>query len=128
MIPPSKGTLLIANPFLKDPNFSRTVIFLCEHTDEGSFGFVLNKRFPKTLEELVPEIKETSFPVFQGGPVQLDALHFLHQYPDIISGGQEVITNIYWGGNYESLLANLKNNEIRNNRIRFFIGGHRRLR
>ena len=38
MISPARGTLLIANPFLKDPNFSRTVIFLCEHTEEGSFG------------------------------------------------------------------------------------------
>ena len=41
MIPPARGILLIANPFLKDPNFSRTVIFLCEHTEEGSFGFVV---------------------------------------------------------------------------------------
>ena len=66
MISPSKGTLLIANPFLKDPNFSRTVIFLCEHTDEGSFGFVLNKKFPKTLEELVPDLNVNTFPGLPG--------------------------------------------------------------
>ena len=122
MIPPAKGTLLIANPFLKDPNFSRTVIFLCEHTEEGSFGFVLNKKFPKTLEELVPDLNVTNFPVYQGGPVQKDALHFLHQYPQLISGGEEVMQNIYWGGNFESLLINLKNNDINNEGIRFFIG------
>ena len=76
MISPSKGTLLIANPFLKDPNFSRTVIFLCEHTEEGSFGFVLNKKFPKPLEELVPDLNLTNFPVYQGGPVQkLSLIH-----------------------------------------------------
>ncbi|MEJ7672182.1 MAG: YqgE/AlgH family protein [Chitinophagaceae bacterium] len=45
MISPARGTLLIANPFLKDPNFIRSVIFLCEHKEEGSFGFVLNKIF-----------------------------------------------------------------------------------
>jgi putative transcriptional regulator len=122
MISPSKGTLLIANPFLKDPNFSRTVIFLCEHRSEGSFGFILNKRFPKTLEELVPELGSKAFPVFQGGPVQKDALHFLHQYPGLIMGGEEVMNNVYWGGNFESLMINLKNNEIESNRIRFFIG------
>ena len=54
MISPARGTLLIANPFLKDPNFIRSVIFLCEHKEEGSFGFVLNKKFPKTLGELIP--------------------------------------------------------------------------
>ena len=122
MISPSRGTLLIANPFLKDPNFSRTVIFLCEHNEDGSFGFVLNKKYTQSLEELVPEIGSGSFPVFQGGPVQKDALHFLHQYPQLISGGEEVLTDIFWGGNFESLLINLKNNDITNNRIRFFIG------
>ena len=44
-----------------------------------------------------------SFPVYSGGPVQLDSLHFLHQYPDLISGGIEVFDGVYWGGNFESL-------------------------
>lgn len=122
MISPSKGILLIANPFLKDPNFSRTVIFLCEHTEEGSFGFVLNKKYPKSLEELVPDLNVTDFPVYQGGPVQKDALHFLHQYPQLISGGEKIMENVFWGGNFESLLINLKNNDINRDRIRFFIG------
>ena len=41
---PAAGILLIADPFLKDPNFLRTIIFLCEHKNEGSFGFVLNRQ------------------------------------------------------------------------------------
>lgn len=122
MVSPSQGTLLIANPFLKDPNFSRSVIFLCDHKDEGSFGFVLNKKIPKTLSELVPEFENFDFPVFQGGPVQGDTLHFLHQYPDLISGGEEVFENVFWGGNFEGLLINLRNNDIDPNLIRFFIG------
>ena len=122
MISPSRGILLIANPFLKDPNFSRTVVFLCEHTNEGSFGFVLNKRFPKTLNELIPELDANQFPVFQGGPVERDALHFLHQYPRLISGGEQVLDNVYWGGNFESLSVNLKNKSIDSKKIRFFIG------
>lgn len=122
MISPSRGTLLIANPFLKDPNFRRSVIFLCEHKVEGSFGFVLNKKFSKTLNELVPALENFSLPVFQGGPVQGDTLHFLHQYPELISGGEEVFKNVYWGGNFESLLINLKNNDLDTKRIRFFIG------
>jgi putative transcriptional regulator len=122
MISLSKGILLIANPFLKDPNFSRTVIFLCEHTSDGSFGFVLNKKFPGSLGELLPEIKNSGFPVYQGGPVQLNSLHFLHQYPDLIRGGENVIPDVYWGGNFESLLININNNDLDSNKIRFFIG------
>lgn len=122
MISPARGTLLIANPFLKDPNFSRSVIFLCEHKSEGSFGFVLNRKFPATLKEIVPDLTDLPIPVFTGGPVQGDSLHFLHQYPDIISGGEEVFKNVYWGGNFESLLISLKNEEIDPNKIRFFVG------
>ena len=40
MIDPAAGILLISDPFLKDPNFMRTVVFLCEHREQGSFGFV----------------------------------------------------------------------------------------
>jgi putative transcriptional regulator len=122
MISPARGTLLIANPFLKDPNFIRSVIFLCEHKEEGSFGFVLNKKFPKTLGELIPELKEYKIPVYYGGPVQKDTIHFLHQYPELIPGGEEVLEGVYWGGNFESLVSYIKNNDIDFNKIRFFIG------
>jgi putative transcriptional regulator len=122
MISPSKGILLIANPFLKDPNFSRSVILICEHMAEGTFGFVLNKRFPKNINELFPDLENIDLPVYQGGPVQQDALHFLHQYPDLISGGEEIGNGIFWGGNFESLLIHIKNNDIDPERIRFFIG------
>lgn len=122
MIPLSKGTLLIANPFLKDPNFIRTVVFICEYMKEGAFGFVLNKQLPRTLNELIPDLTDAILPVYQGGPVQGDTLHFLHQYPDLITGGEEVAEGVYWGGNFESLLIHLKNKDIDPDRIRFFIG------
>jgi putative AlgH/UPF0301 family transcriptional regulator len=57
MIDPASGILLIADPFLKDPNFLRTVVLLCEHQTEGSFGFVLNRPIQNTLDELIPELR-----------------------------------------------------------------------
>ncbi|HEY5464979.1 MAG TPA: YqgE/AlgH family protein [Hanamia sp.] len=122
MISPAKGILLIANPFLKDPNFSRTVIFICENQTEGAFGFVLNKQFPQNIGDLIPALSSINLPIFSGGPVQVDSLHFLHQYPDLIDGGEEVFKGVYWGGNFESLQIHLKNNDIDKSKIRFFIG------
>lgn len=122
MISPSKGVLLIANPFLKDPNFTRSVILICEHQQEGTFGFVLNQLYPQKLNDLLPDLQDLNFPVYVGGPVQQDALHFIHQYPDLISGGEEIAKGIYWGGNFESLIIHLKNNDINPGRIRFFVG------
>lgn len=119
---PSKGGLLIASPFLKDMHFIRSVVFLCDHNALGSFGFVLNQPFPMMLNELLPEIGNTKYPVYIGGPVHGDTLHFLHQYPELISGGEEVSKGIYWGGNFESLRIHLKNTTINPNRIKFFMG------
>lgn len=122
MISPAKGILLIANPFLKDPNFSRTVIFICENMTEGTFGFVLNKQFSRNLSEIIPDMDMPDLPVYMGGPVQPDSLHFIHQYPELISGGEEIFDGVYWGGNFESLQIHLKNNDISSDKIRFFIG------
>ena len=122
MIDPAPGILLIADPFLKDPNFLRTVVFLCEHKEEGSFGFVLNRKYEVTLDELIPDLEGYKVPVYYGGPVQMDTIHFLHQYPDEIPGGFEVTKGVYWGGDFELLVSMIKNKEIDFNKIRFFIG------
>ncbi|MCY7309526.1 MAG: YqgE/AlgH family protein [Chitinophagaceae bacterium] len=122
MIEPASGILLIADPFLKDPNFLRTVVFLCEHKDEGSFGFVLNRQYENTLDELIPELEGHKLPVYYGGPVQIDSIHFLHQYPAEIPGGQEVIKGVYWGGDFDAVVNLIKNENINTDKIRFFIG------
>lgn len=122
MIEPAPGILLIADPFLKDPNFLRTVVFLCEHREEGSFGFVLNRQYENTLDELIPELEGHRIPVYYGGPVQMDSIHFLHQYPDQIPGSQEVMKGIYWGGDFDAVVNLIKNEDIDVSRIRFYIG------
>ena len=122
MIDPAPGILLIADPFLKDPNFLRTVVFLCEHKEEGSFGFVLNRKYEVTLDEFLPELEGHKIPVYYGGPVQMDTVHFLHQYPNEIPGGFEVIKGVYWGGDFELLVNMIKNEKIDLNKIRFFVG------
>lgn len=122
MIQPETGVLLIADPFLKDPNFLRTVVFLCEHREEGSFGFVLNRQYASTIDELVPELEGFRLPVYYGGPVQQDTIHFLHQYPDSIPGGQEVTRGVYWGGDFGSMTELIKSGDINLDKIRFYIG------
>ncbi len=100
----------------------RTVIFLCEHETEGSFGFVLNKLYENTLDELMDGLEGFPVPVYVGGPVQMDSIHFLHQYPNEINGGIEVMDGVFWGGDFSQLAAMIKNNSIDFNKVRFFIG------
>jgi putative transcriptional regulator len=122
MIEPAPGVLLIADPFLKDPNFMRSVVFICEHQLEGSMGFVLNRQFEQTMDELITDFEGYPVPVYYGGPVQLDTVHFLHQYPDLVPGGLEVMKGVFWGGDFEVLTSLIKNHEIDLGKVRFFIG------
>ncbi len=122
MIEPAAGILLIADPFLKDPNFLRTVVLLCDHGEEGSFGFVLNKEVEQTLDELVTGMEGYNLPVYFGGPVQMNTIHFLHQYPDLIPESVKISNDIYWGGNFETVTALIKNESINLSKIKFFIG------
>lgn len=122
MIEPANGILLISDPFLKDPNFMRTVVLLCEHREDGTFGLILNRHFEQTLGDLITELEGYNIPVYYGGPVQLDTLHFLHQLPHEIPGGQEVIKGVYWGGDFDLVVQMLKNNTLDTSRIRFYLG------
>ena len=119
---PATGTILIANPHLDDPNFLRSVIFLCEHNNQGSFGFVLNRKLDYTVDELVPELGDFKLPVYEGGPVEVKTLHFLHQYPDEIEESKEVMKGVYWGGNFEKLIELINSRTVDISRIRFFLG------
>ena len=116
------GKLLIADPFLRDPNFMRSVILICEHQDAGSFGFVLNKEYHQELGDLITDLQNAKFPVYYGGPVQQDTVHFLHQCPDLIPGGFEITDGIYWGGDFSEVVQLVNTNKLTNKDIRFFLG------
>ncbi len=75
-----QGSLILADPSLKDPNFSRTVLLLTDHeTQEGAHGYVLNRPMGKAVGDLLPASKFASLaevPVFIGGPVGQERLTF----------------------------------------------------
>ena len=74
------GSVLIAHPSLRDPNFAKTVLFLSTNdTEEGSFGLTLNRPAGRTVADLLPGRDLGSLarvPVFLGGPVSTDQLIF----------------------------------------------------
>jgi putative transcriptional regulator len=118
---PATGCLLIAEPLLTDPNFARSVIYICEHGSEGTVGFALNRPTTHTLGDLLPDLYTPLLPVFQGGPVQLDTLHLLHRTP-ILFGGNEISPGIFWGGSYDALQHAVADNNYQPMDMRLFVG------
>lgn len=118
----TKGSLLVAEPFLLDDYFKRAVVLICEHEVHGSTGFVLNKPFHASMEQLVPDFPECDAPVFLGGPVATDSIHYLHNVGDILDGSLEVAKGVYWGGDFEKLKFLIENKLIQSHNIRFYVG------
>lgn len=80
------GHLLIAMPAMADPNFVRSVAYICEHTEQGALGIVINRPLPMDLGEVFRQLDFTgtdssvaSQPVLRGGPVQTERGFVLHE-------------------------------------------------
>ena len=83
---PQQGSILISSPFMNDYHFTRAVVLLIEHNDEGSMGIIMNKdfRYHILLNDLIPELEFAQrVPVYKGGPVSRETIFFLHTLKDL---------------------------------------------
>jgi len=116
------GTVLISTPSLDDSIFEKTVVFITEHNEKGAMGFVINKSFPRRLNELIEFKDSAAFPIADGGPVEREHLYFLHQRPDLIEGGVAIADSTFLGGNFKQAITHLTNNTLLEKDIKIFIG------
>ena len=116
------GQVLLAEPFMLDPYFRRAVVLLCEHHEEGSIGFILNKSIDMTVNELVSEFPVFEAEVFYGGPVQTDTLHYVHNIGELLDESVKVSPGVWWGGDFVQLKFLIKSGLLEPHNIRFFVG------
>lgn len=80
------GKFLIASPGMDDPNFSQSVVLICEHNKEGAFGLVVNKVLMTSFIPLLGalDIKESmvDMPVYYGGPVRPEQGYVIYSSHD----------------------------------------------
>ncbi|NGM61997.1 YqgE/AlgH family protein [Sphingobacterium sp. SGG-5] len=119
---PVQGSLLVSEPFMLDPNFERSVVMLCEHNEDGTVGLVLNHQSTLLLSDLSDDIQNEKFKLYFGGPVQSNALFFLHRAYDRLLSGTKVYQDVYWGGDFERLVFLINEDLIQPEEIKFFLG------
>ena len=122
MTNPGAGKFLISDPFLPDPNFSRTVVYLGSYDEAGAVGFVVNRPSDLTLEEVLPGYAGIRCKIFLGGPVEQNTLHFIHCCEKLADDSKAVQPGIFWGGNLDEVVEALRNGEMQENEVRFFAG------
>ena len=89
---------------------------------KSSFGFVLNKPSILNLGDLVDELAFLENQVYVGGPVQQNTLHFIYFGEKRLEGSLPIGQDLWWGGDFESLVEQLKSGIMDPDLVRFFIG------
>ena len=108
---PSRGKVLISEPFLYDEMFGRSVILLVDHSTDGTMGLVLNKPLPLSLNDVLKEFKEIS----------TDTLFYLHTLKDV-EDSLQIGKGVYLNGDFDAIRRYiLQGNDI-DGKIRFFLG------
>lgn len=122
MLKAKKGRLLIAEPSSNDSIFFKSVVLLTHHNDEESIGLILNQPTKINLNEILNNIPLSDFPVYIGGPVAKQSLHFIHTLGELIPDSKKINDGIYFGGDFETVLELMHEKKITKNEIRFFVG------
>jgi putative transcriptional regulator len=121
-VEPKKGQVLLSEPFLNDPYFKRTVILLCEHNSEGSFGFVLNNFIEVELDQIIEDMPKFDGKISIGGPVRNSNLYYIHTLGEEIEESVEILPGVFMGGDFEKLRKLLYAGKIAPEQVRFFVG------
>lgn len=121
-VDPHRGKVLVAEPFLQDTYFKRSLVLLTDYTSEGSVGFVLNKSLDVNINEVMEDFPDFNATVAIGGPVSTNTLHYLHTLGELIPYSEHVFGNVYWGGDFDTIREMCAAKEIHPSQIRFFLG------
>lgn len=119
---PRKGRVLIADPFSRDEYFERSVVYICDHNSEGTFGFVLTNYLDLNLADVAKNFPDISTDISIGGPVRTESIFFIHTLGNRIPGSIEVDDGIYMGGDYDIISEQLNEGTIDASKVRFFLG------
>jgi len=116
------GTIIKSTEALKDTVFDDAIIYIAEFNEKGAVGYIINKLFGRSLNELQEFRHSIPFPLYNGGPVDQEHLFFLHRRPDLIEDGIIIVKGIYMGGKFEQAVDCINDNTATRDDIKIFVG------
>ncbi len=124
-LPVNAGDILVAEPFLDESYFCRSVISIIDHDDkDGTTGVVLNHAIDTPLADVLDGITlPHPITIYCGGPLGHDRLFFIHTLGDGIIPGARLYGNGLWiGGDFAAAVDYINQGYPVEGFIRFFIG------
>jgi len=117
-----QGYLLIASHKMADPNFSRSVVFIVQHNEQGALGLLINRPLDISLDDVWQQVCDTpcihNAPLHQGGPCE-GTLMALHADPSLSQ--LEVIPGVYFSSDKDDI-QRLVASEEDDSPAKFFVG------
>jgi putative transcriptional regulator len=121
-------SLLLAMPQLRDPNFSRSVVLLCEHGDQGALGFVVNRPTDVRASTAValdrPLAVDSGLMLWTGGPVEPQRGFLLLGEDPGVADSERIVDGIHLTASVEVLrrLLEVQPAELERQRARLLLG------
>lgn len=119
---PKIGRILIAEPFLPGSYFNRSIVFLVDHNEEGTVGFILNKPVDFPIPDFFKEFPKYEKQLFLGGPVNIESVYYIHKYGDLINDSIHIVDDLFWGGDFDQLKQLINSGKVDQSKVRFFLG------
>ncbi|WP_042720822.1 YqgE/AlgH family protein [Flavobacterium sp. B17] len=116
-----KGKILISTPDISGDIFSRSVVLVIEHNEQGAFGLILNKKNGQ-MSDKFKDLFEFKIEVYDGGPVENDKVFFIVKGKIITETYVEITPDFYLTEDIEKIISAVLNNELNINDVKIFSG------
>ncbi|WP_262151674.1 YqgE/AlgH family protein [Chryseobacterium foetidum] len=116
-----KGKILISTPDISGDIFSRSVVLIIDHDQNGSFGLILNKKNSK-ISTRFKSLFEFKIDVYDGGPVENDKVFFIIKGEKITDSYSEINSEFYLTENVEEVINAVMTNRLSVNDLKIFSG------
>ncbi|WP_144282501.1 YqgE/AlgH family protein [Chryseobacterium echinoideorum] len=116
-----KGKILISTPDISGDIFSRSVVLIIDHSENGAFGLILNKK-NSTMSNRFRSFFDFPIEVYDGGPVENDKVFFIIKGKKITKEYTEINTEFYLTEDIENVINAVLQSEISIHDVKIFSG------
>ncbi|KQT24001.1 transcriptional regulator [Chryseobacterium sp. Leaf405] len=116
-----KGKILISTPDITGDIFSRSVVLIIEHNEQGAFGLILNKKNGK-MSNRFKNFFDFKIEVYDGGPVENDKVLFIVKGKKVTEVYTEISDEFYLTEDVENIISSVLNNELSIEDVKIFSG------